>query len=463
MDDRFRQAVMVHQILGDPAEGIGEPEPSAYQRRLLRRLVERAHAVSRSLLDQATPAPEPTEALDESIDHELLLPARRTIVNRTVALERWLAEHGFRGGRPLRFVRSHRPLAHHGTSLQLATARPVFRDDFSTADTLLTDRLLDGIHQSPSELGGLQRRPTTQRTGRISVVPGFVLLELSPVEFVRQFGVNHPPERVHVAIGTVVAGPVLVATRDHTGDLLAHALLREYAHELTHLGAYQHRHSLAAPGQLIQSPHYYHGIADSFTDASELDRLAHQLLTERARHLPHDCQLVLNHLTSPVLPAGRQGIGHPPIGGDTSDVAWNRALTLADLGFATSDWVPLVEPYPLDERFVGFARAYLASLLLSRAFVSALNYHPEVLSIAPYFPRHAFANVTCLDDWHPHYAAAHQYRNFVQAAETGQLGAAALDDLYARLIDPVADGLGDHAHHPAVRLHTYPAPLHPSE
>lgn len=446
MSGRFAQAVTVHRILGESAQSVGSAEPSEYQRRFRRRLVERAHAVARSLADRSAPSPEPMDALDELIDQQLLSPARRAIVQRTVALERWLADHGFQGGRPIRFVRAHRPLGYHGESFQLSTARPVFRDDFSPADHSLTERLLDGIHGPVGGLGGVRRRPTLQQPGRISVIPGFMLLELPPAEFARQFSVELTSQvsraidtsevgsdrfgiNGHIAVGTSAAGPILVSSRDHTGEQLAHALFREYAHELAHLGEYHHRHSLAAPGQLIQSPSHFHGVADQFLDPSQLDQLAHQLLAERARHLAPECH-----------------------------AAW--PLSLADLGFTAADWVPLAEPYPLNERFVAVAQTYLASLLLGRTLIAALNHHPEAFPLARYFPREAFADVACQEEWHPHYGAAHHYVNFIRAAQAGQLDGRALDDLYGRLIDPTMDFGSHHPTHHVVRLDAYPTPLH---
>ena len=438
MDDAFRQSVRVHEILGDQAEGGVEVVPTHYQRKLLRRLVDRGHQVSQSLIDQATPAPEVTDALDESLDEQLLNPARRSIVRRTVALERWLADHGFRANRPIRFVRSHRPLSYHRQSLNLSTARPVDRQTFEPADSWLTDRVLDGIQPKSSGLGGVHRRPATNQSGRVSVIPGFILLELPLAEFQRQFGLPVRQAGVddqsslygHVAISQLGAGPVLATTRDHAGEMLTHALEREYTHELAALGEYRHGHSLSSPNRLIQQPGQFHDLPDRFADPSQLDQLAHELLAERVRHLAHECRSA-------------------------------NLLTLSDLGFAADDWVPLAHPYPLDDRFVAVAATYLATLLLGRTLVAALNHHPEARTLAPYFPRQAFSDVECRDDWHPHYEAAHHYVNFVRAAQAGQLGGHALDTLYERIVDPVMDFCPTPTTNQSARLHVYPGPIHP--
>ncbi len=106
---------------------------------------------------------------------------------------------------------------------------------------------------------------------------------------------------------------------------------------------------------------------------------------------------------------------------------------------------------------------YFAALLLGRTIIAALNHHPEGLTMATFFPRQAFTHITCRDAWHPHYASASQYFNFLQAAQRPDLGGRALDGLYERTVDSARDFDHPHAPHRPVRLHVYAAPLHAGE
>ena len=422
--DYFDQAVKVHEVLGETADPVCVRVANHDQVRTLRRLAERSKPIAHSILDRHTEYPEAADALDEQLDDYVFEPNRRAIARRGVALERWLADHGFRSGTPIRFVRAHRHLHHHGGHIELPVARPVIRESFHGVDEFLTDQLLDNLHG--------RSQPAVRQPGRVSVVPGFILLELSTPEFMRQFDVVNDQSMVHgqVIISNIEPGPVMVTTRDISGEMIAHALKNELAHELAAMGDYKHVHSFPTPAELLHRPERIRDIVPPHNNPKNIDTTAHQILAERLRHLPSECRL-----------AG--------------------PLTLTDLGFTPYDWVPIEQSQNMSALNLHAASVYLASLLLGKVFIETINCHPETYSTIGYHPAQAFADADCSDSWHPHYHAANTYVNFVRTTKAGAPGPKFLDGLYRKTVDPTTDFSHGRATNHPVRFHVYSGPLHP--
>ena len=421
MDD-FSQAVLVHTVLGEPVTRPAFRRPNEHQRRLLDRLHERAALVGHSVVHRAQPYPEATSGLDLRLDEHILKPNELATHRRTVALERWLADHGFRGGNPIRFVRAHRTLHHHGSTFELPTARPVLRSDFDSADALLARPILDAVTARTTPLAG---------PARVSVVPGFILLELSRPDFGTQFGLSDHADPLYglTAFGSTSAGPILVTTRDVAGTMLAHALHAELTHELAAMGNYQHHHALPSPHQVLLTPKPLHLMSDVHRDCKNIDQTAKQLVADRIRHLPESCRV------------GNQ-------------------LTMSDFGFSVHDWIPLATVPQLSDGMVALAANYLGSFMLARTVVNWLNEHPERLSSVR--SAHRLSELQdCTKVEHLHQHCADQYYNFVDAVANQGAHAKFLDGIYRRVVDPAEFAHELHTAHP-VRLHVYGGPFHPT-
>lgn len=416
----FNDTLTLHKILGDPAQPVSRTSRKE-ESTLRARLAKRAKAEALAMVHGAGAAAAQTDATDAMLDQYVLQPNRRAVARRTVLLERWLADHGYRGGTPIRFARSPRSARYHDSVLALPTGRPVQRDG-SRADHLVSHHVRSALHRTP---------PNPAKTSQISVVPGFVVVELSPAELAAELGIvpNELFAAHHVAVGSTPVGPGLTLVRDVSGDVLTHSLVRHLTHELAAFDTHQHVLHLPTPSEFAAHPERGWQLPFSHRNPKSLDGLAHRLVEQRASHLPDVCHA-----------------GH--------------ALTLSDLGFSSTDWINLSDRMVLDPLTCQVASAYLASLLLGAAVIEGLNEHPEALELATLWPMHAFTGVTCADAAHNHYQAANRYANFVRHAKTGRLSPTFLDGIYHRSVAPMIDFSHDYGTPHPVRLHTYRAPIH---
>jgi len=420
--DEFQDRVTLHRLFADAANPVLRGSASTNESKLRARLVARATQEALAMVHGLRDGPEQTDALDAMLDQYVIDPNRRAIARRTVALERWLADHGYQSGNPIRFAHDSRDLRYHNSRLALPMARPVSANGHR-ADSVVERAVRSAMHRTPAA--------TAFPRAQVSVVPGFVLLELSPVDFASEFALPESADAAvhHVAFGAVPAGSGMTMTRDVSGEVLAHALTRQYAHELASLSEHAHLLHIPTPHEFAAHPERGWQLPFSAKNARSVDGIAHQVLAQRLTHLPESCRAT-------------------------------HALTFSDLGFTPSDWVNLSDRFTLDPLTRQVATLYLGSLLLGAVLIEALNDHPDALDTVGMWPEHALDTVECHDATHGHYRAAHRYANFMRSAQSNTLSPKLLDGIYHRSVLLDRDFAHNHSTSRPVRLHVYRTPLH---